>query len=184
MQLTFKQYNIIRLIVVLILSMTIGSMMAVKNFFVPMILLALSTVVLMYLRKQVKGVLADERDYALGGKSALLAMQVWSWCAVVVMFVLLAFTDKNPVYEPIALTLSFSVCLFMLLYSAIYRYYNKIDFKDKKFIFTVFVLAFFLAIFLIAGVRSFSGEDNWICDNGQWVKHGNPSFSSPEAECK
>lgn len=28
-----------------------------------------------------------------------------------------------------------------------------------------------------------SNEDTWICDNGQWVKHGNPTSSMPTKEC-
>lgn len=183
MQLTLKQYNIIRIIIVVILSILFGQAIILKNFFIPMILLVMGSFFLMYLRKQVKGVIVDERDYALGGKAALLAMQIWSWVAVVIMFAFLTLSE-NPVYQAVAMTLSFSVCGFMLLYSAIYRYYNKIDFKDKKFIFTAFILAFFLAIFIIGGIRLFSGEDNWICQNGQWVKHGNPSFEAPKTECK
>lgn len=26
-------------------------------------------------------------------------------------------------------------------------------------------------------------EDSWICDNGEWVKHGNPSAPKPTTEC-
>jgi len=37
-----------------------------------------------------------------------------------------------------------------------------------------------LAIF---GVRLWSGEDDWICDDGQWVKHGNPSAAKPTEGC-
>lgn len=37
-----------------------------------------------------------------------------------------------------------------------------------------------LAIF---GLRLLSGEDNWICRNGEWVKHGNPSAPHPTEPC-
>lgn len=35
------------------------------------------------------------------------------------------------------------------------------------------------------GVRFFMGgnEDTWLCVNGQWVKHGNPSASAPTTGC-
>ena len=29
-----------------------------------------------------------------------------------------------------------------------------------------------------------SNEDNWICENGQWVKHGNPTVSMPTTTCE
>lgn len=155
MELTLKQYNTIRLIIVFILAMFIGNMIVLKNYFLPLILIAVASILLFSLRKKVKGVLADERDYELGGKSALLAMQIYSWTAVVAMFVFLAFSDINPVYSAIAQTLSFSVCYFMLLYSAIFGYYNKKNFKDRKFILTALILTFFLAVYLIAGIYVF-----------------------------
>ena len=35
----------------------------------------------------------------------------------------------------------------------------------------------------IFSVRFFSGEDNWICQEGEWVKHGNPSAAIPTEAC-
>jgi len=45
---------------------------------------------------------------------------------------------------------------------------------------------FFLALLIIFLLRFVVGgdEDNWICDKGVWVKHGNPSAAMPETECK
>lgn len=41
----------------------------------------------------------------------------------------------------------------------------------------------FLAIVVLLEVRFFSGEDNWICQNGEWVKHGNPKAEKPNVPC-
>jgi len=184
MQLTLKQYNFIRIITVVILAIIFGQAIVIKNFLIPVILLVVGSLFLMYLRKQVKGILADERDYVIAGKAALLTMQIWSWFAVIAMFAFLALSDRDPVYQAIGMTISFSVCIFMLLYSVICRYYNKIKFTDKRLLFSAFILAIFLAFFIVGGLRLFSGEDNWVCKNGQWVSHGNPSSSAPTAECK
>lgn len=35
----------------------------------------------------------------------------------------------------------------------------------------------------LAGMKFFSGEDSWVCSNGQWVKHGNPSAPMPASGC-
>jgi len=182
MELTFKQYNTIRIIIVFVLALIIGQSMVFRNFFIPVILIAVSSLLLMYLRKKVKGVLADERDYAVGGKAALLAIQVWSWIAVVAMFILLALSDTNPFYTPVAMTLSFSVCILMLIYSVIFKYYNKVKFTDKKLIFSALVLILFIVLAVI-GIRAFSGEDNWICKDGQWIEHGHPSSPVPNINC-
>jgi len=46
-----------------------------------------------------------------------------------------------------------------------------------------------LSIFILAAIFGFlrmvvgGGEDTWICDDGEWVKHGAPSTSRPEGGC-
>lgn len=52
--------------------------------------------------------------------------------------------------------------------------------KNKKIIFVV--------ILLVIGILFFMGmltpEDTWICKEGEWIKHGNPSEAKFETECK
>jgi len=53
----------------------------------------------------------------------------------------------------------------------------------KKFLVGVgisFLIAIAVIIFIL---RLLSGEDNWICQNGEWVKHGNPSAQKPTTPC-
>jgi uncharacterized membrane protein len=129
MQLTLKQYQVARLAITFFLALSFANLLILKNFFLPIILLAVASLVLMYLRKSVKGVLADERDYQVAGKAALLAIQVCSWIGAVIMFVLYAFSDKNIIFEPIAMTLAFSVCVLMISYSLIFKYFIR---KNEK----------------------------------------------------
>jgi len=35
----------------------------------------------------------------------------------------------------------------------------------------------------LISVRIITGEDSWICDNGEWVKHGYPISPKPTSEC-
>jgi hypothetical protein len=43
---------------------------------------------------------------------------------------------------------------------------------------------FFVIAACVLALRFFSGdEDTWICQNGQWVKHGNPSKPQPSSSC-
>lgn len=180
---TLRQFQKIKLAVVIVLAIVFSQSIILENYLIPITVLIISYLLLMYLRRQVKEIIADERDYVTGGKSAFLTIQIYSWIAVIGMFVLYAFRDMNPVYEAVALTLAYSTCILMLLYSVIFRYYNKVSFSDKKLIYTIFILIFFIAL-AIASIRLFSGEDDWICKDGQWVKHGNPSFEAPLVECK
>lgn len=55
---------------------------------------------------------------------------------------------------------------------------------NSKKILTIFlgmVLVIALGILLVKG---FSNEDNWICQKGEWVKHGKPSGPMPTGVCK
>ena len=180
---TLKQYQKIKLIITVILAFVFSQAIALKSFFPLIILLLSAALLLIILRRKVTEIIADERDYLTGGKSALLAMQIYSWMAVISMIILYAFRDMNPAYEPIALTLAFSTCILMLLYSVIFRYYNRISLTDKKLVYVVFVF-FLFVILAIASIRLFSGEDDWICKDGQWIAHGHPDFPAPTAQCK
>ena len=47
------------------------------------------------------------------------------------------------------------------------------------------ILGVFLAFLVLLSVRFFfsGNEDNWICVNNQWVKHGNPNNPKPQSGC-
>jgi len=42
----------------------------------------------------------------------------------------------------------------------------------------ILLVVWFLLRFVVGGP-----EDSWICDNGQWVRHGNPSAPMPKEVC-
>lgn len=180
---TIKQYQGVKLAMVVILAVFFSQAIYFKNYFIPIAVLVASSLILMYLRRQVKDVLADERDYATGGKAALLAIQIYSWTAVCAMFVMYGLRDYNPAYEPIAVTLAFSTCVLMLAYGVIFRYYNKVKLAGKKSVYII-LAAILFSFLAVAALRLFSGEDNWICNNGEWVKHGQPDFPAPAADCE
>ena len=52
----------------------------------------------------------------------------------------------------------------------------------KKLILLV-VVVIIVAIGALLSVRLISGEDTWICQGGQWIKHGEPSKPRPVGVC-
>lgn len=50
----------------------------------------------------------------------------------------------------------------------------------KKFF--IPILLIFAVIFVLRFVLG-GPEDSWICQNGQWVKHGNPGSPMPVSPC-
>jgi uncharacterized membrane protein len=130
---TLKKYQQIKLAVTIVIAMIFSQAILYQNYLIPLATLVVASLVLIWLRHQVKEVIADERDYALAGKSASWAIQIYSWMAVVTMFVLYAFKNLNPAYEPIAMTLAYSTCLLMFTYSLIFKFQSRAKFtKDKN----------------------------------------------------
>jgi len=180
MKLSLKNYHKIRIGLVIVMSIIFSQSITFGNYIIPIFTMIIGSLILLFLRRKVTEIIADERDYEIWWKAALLAIQIFSWFAAISMFVLYALKDINPSYEPIAVTLAMSTCLLMLIYWFIFRFYNKNSWKDIKLILSWIILL----IVLIVAVRTFSWEDDWICKNWGWIKHGNPQFSKPNISCE
>lgn len=50
---------------------------------------------------------------------------------------------------------------------------------NKKIIITAIVAI----VLIIVGFRLLSPEDSWVCNEGRWVKHGEPSEPMPTKSC-
>lgn len=56
-------------------------------------------------------------------------------------------------------------------------------FKNKK-LFLVFIFLIILsAVFILRFFLDLDGEDAWLCQNGQWIKHGFPDGPKPSQPC-
>jgi hypothetical protein len=54
----------------------------------------------------------------------------------------------------------------------------------KKRSLIILLSIFMLLAIIFMAIRLFSGpEDSWICENSQWVRHGNPSSPMPTSGC-
>ena len=121
---SLKNYQRIRLVIVFFLAMAIAFSITLKNFILPVVLLIVATLIIMGLRRSVKEIIADERDYALAGKSASLAMSIFGWFGVVLMFFFYHQGQNDPVSIAVANTLSYSVLGLFLIYGLVFRVYN------------------------------------------------------------
>ncbi|MDD5289821.1 MAG: DUF333 domain-containing protein [Patescibacteria group bacterium] len=45
------------------------------------------------------------------------------------------------------------------------------------------VLALVIIVLIIGAIRFLTPEDTWLCQKGEWVKHGNPSAAAPTTGC-
>jgi uncharacterized membrane protein len=177
-----KQYMWLKVVATMVVAMAVSSAVVSRAFVIPMVVTAIAVVGLLYARTRVSEVVSDERDAAVGGIAALFALRLTSWIAIVAILALYAFRDYNPSYEVIAATLAYTICFLMLAYSIVFRYYERMAF-DRKKAWYVGIAALVMAVMLVAGLRLFSGEDTWMCEDGAWVAHGAPSFPAPQVPC-
>lgn len=53
----------------------------------------------------------------------------------------------------------------------------------KKILFLIGLIIFaVLSVMFVA--RILTDEDSWVCQNGKWVKHGNPNSPMPSEQCE
>ena len=122
---SLKRFKLVKILVIIALAITVSQSILYNNYIIPIFAVAVSFALLMSCKRRVKEVIADERDYEIGGKAARVAIQIFSWIAVVIMFVLYSYRDASSVCEAIGLTLAYSVCFLMILYSALFYFFNK-----------------------------------------------------------
>jgi hypothetical protein len=76
----------------------------------------------------------------------------------------------------------------MLLNHVIWRLENCQIFwyyKNMKKILIISMVTIVIIVGVVLSLRLLNGgEDNWICVNSQWVKHGNPIASKPTTGCE
>jgi uncharacterized membrane protein len=117
---TLKQYTVARMVIAALLAAFIASSVVRHDFFWPVVAMAAAILLLLFLRSRVREVLADERDYTLGGTAARWTIQIFSIAAVLGMFGFSALQERDAAYAVIASVLAYSTCALMLLYSVIF----------------------------------------------------------------
>jgi len=104
----------------------IGWSIATENVVVP-IPTVLGGVVLLYLlRRQVKDVMQDERNYRISEKASRSALQVFALIAAITGITLTAVsTDGSSLSREVGLTLAFCACGLLVLYMISYAYHSR-----------------------------------------------------------
>lgn len=148
MKISLKTYNKIRLVFVVITAFLISQSVILENYIFPIFLVIILSLILFFLRSKVSEIVADERDYLIAWKSAILSIQIFSWILVISMFLFYYFKNTNSSFEIIAQTLWFVVCILVLLYSFIFSFLTREWKFDKKLAFYSFFIAFLVWFFI------------------------------------
>jgi uncharacterized membrane protein len=189
---TTKQFQGVRIAVAIMLATSVSIAVSRGSYIAPVIAVIAGLIIISLAKRQVKDVLADERDYKLAGTAARWSLSIFSIIMLIGFFILFALKDKNPELANMATLFAYLTCGLMLLNSLVFYFLRYKESGDKKnilkdfkhylpFLILALVAAFIIAI---ASIRMFTPEDEWICTDGNWVSHGNPDAARPVGGCR
>lgn len=121
---TAKRFLIYRLIITFIIAGTVSTSIVIGNYLVPIIAVVTLAALLYAMKKRIKDVVEDERDFELAGKAARYAMTIFASIAGLATIVLFAQKQTNPIFETVGSTLAYAVCALLLAYSFLFKYFQ------------------------------------------------------------
>jgi uncharacterized membrane protein len=129
---SFKQFTIIRVFVIVIMAGLIGWAVANGNALIPIPIAIAAFVILLLFRRGVREVVVDERVYSIAEKASLITFRIFGIAAAVIGATLVALGQGAvPALEPVGFTLTYSVCGLVVIYYIAYIHYNR-KYSGKK----------------------------------------------------
>jgi uncharacterized membrane protein len=121
---TYRNWRMTLTIVIAILG---AVSVAIGNAYILIGAVAAGLVILVILRRRVKEVITDERNYAVASKAARLTVSLVGLGMAVAGAILLAFHHDNPsaAMAQVGLALLYATCGLLLINLAAYTYYNR-----------------------------------------------------------
>lgn len=122
---TQKTFTFIRMLTAFFLASIMAQAVIFHNYILALIAIIGAIVVMWASKKKVTEVMVDERVLSIGGKAARLTMSIFAVTGAAISFVLMFSRVSNPSYELVGSVLAYSVCAILILYSVIFKYYEK-----------------------------------------------------------
>jgi uncharacterized membrane protein len=122
---TNKTFVVIRMLTAFFLAAVMAQAIIYNNYVLAIVAVVGAVVVIMTSKRKVNGVMVDERIMLVSGNAARVSINIFSVAGAGLMFVLMFFREANQSYYIIASVLAYSICALLLLYSIIFKYYEK-----------------------------------------------------------
>ena len=154
---TEKQLRFARVLVAAILAVVISQALIRNNFILGAISVVIASLILLILRKRVKEVVADERDYKIAGDTARWTLSIFAIGGWLFSFALITMREVKPGYEIAGFTLSYAICALLLINMVVGLFFRRMDdtFPKRKGSLTLF-LRFLLRFSLLSPALAFS----------------------------
>lgn len=113
------------MVVVILLAFICGLAVQSQNYIIPIFALIAAASFIFILSKKVGEVMVDERDFLIAGKSARIAIIIFSFIAAIAAIILMSLRNDYPDFEAIGSTLAYSVCFLLILQALLFKFFNK-----------------------------------------------------------
>ena len=125
---TKKQYKTTRILVIIIISFTVSTSLALNNYLIPILIILAGLAFMFSIRKKfekTEGVLADERDYQIAGNAARYTIFIYSIIGTIATMPLMVLGKENPSLMLIGHFSAYTVCGLMLINALLFKILNK-----------------------------------------------------------
>jgi uncharacterized membrane protein len=123
---TRRWFRLLGAAITLTVVALIGWSVATENAVVPIPAVIVGLVLLYLLRRQVRGVVEDERNYKISEKASRFTIQVFALVAAISGITLIAVsTNDSTILREVGLTLAFCACSILILYLISYAYHSR-----------------------------------------------------------
>lgn len=122
---TQKKFRLIRILTAMFLGAIMAQAVIFSNYILAVIAVAGAVLVVFTSAKKVEGATSDERTISIGGQAARMSLTIFSVLGAGISFVLIISRGIGEVYQTTGYVLSYSVCALLILYSLLFKYYEK-----------------------------------------------------------
>ena len=123
---SIKAYRLWMAAVMIIVAALVGWAVSTGNAFIPAPAVIAGTVILYFCRRRLKVVVEDERIHRIGDQASRRTIEIALIAMAAVASTLLALTtDERPELETVGVTLGYSICSILVLYTILYNYFSR-----------------------------------------------------------
>ena len=122
---TKKQIKIIRLVIVIVMTIAIGVSVNQGIAFVPPVAMVLAAGIVLFMFRQVKETVVDERDYKIGGQAARITFNITAVSLTALGGGLMAYGIKDPDFYRFGYLILYIVTFMLVVNIFTFLYYQK-----------------------------------------------------------
>ncbi len=121
----YEKFKLYRTVLALLLGIIVSSFIIAGNYIVPLIAIAIATIMVIFLKSKVKEPLSDERVDSIAGKAAKTSYSILVLSTSIMGVIFFALRNTHPELLLTGYILSYLTCGALLIYVGFFSYHYK-----------------------------------------------------------